>query len=478
MSTLAAARVLGARRADPAARDGPVPRLAAAVWLRNARVFSKLWHGALLPTFLDPLLYLLAMGFGLGTYVARINGVPYKDFIAPGLIASAAMWSASFETTYNVYIRMNEPRLYDDVLSTPVEVQDLVAGDLAWSAIRAAVYGCRRPGRRLGLRPDRAPGGRSLIPPFVVLGGLCFSVIGYTFTALIPKIDLYSYFFTLGITPMFLFSGIFFPFNQLPDWVEVVAWFTPLYHLVEITRGLATGPELGSILLQRGLARGCQRAPVHGPGAGAADEAGRLARGVPCSRKCKPPPDHAQFALVARRVGTFVAALLAAAALIALPVATAGAATGPPTLELNGPKKPALLDKMTAKGTIPGYAGEKVTITIDASGHQIETKKIAANGDGNFSFPFVIDACCNYEVRASAAGRDSPAARFTVSVPKHIGKGPITRLYNESLVDQGYYIGHMSSHFRNGSRLATLAFRKVNRMARNMSYQPSSSGSS
>jgi lipooligosaccharide transport system permease protein len=87
-----------------------------------------------------------------------------------------------------------------------------------------------------------------LIPPFVLLGGLCFSVIGYTFTALIPKIDLYSYFFTLGITPMFLFSGIFFPFDRLPGWVEVVAWMTPLYHLVEITRGLATGPDALSIL--------------------------------------------------------------------------------------------------------------------------------------------------------------------------------------------------------------------------------------
>src|SRR4051795_10111932 len=119
----------------------PVPRLAAAVWLRNARVFSKLWRGALLPTFADPFLYLLAMGFGLGTYVAHINGVSYKDFIAPGLIASAAMWAASFECTYNVYFRMNETRLYDVVLSTPIEVPDVVAGDLAFSAIRATIYG-------------------------------------------------------------------------------------------------------------------------------------------------------------------------------------------------------------------------------------------------------------------------------------------------------------------------------------------------
>ena len=225
----------------------PSPRFAARVWRREFIAFSKVWKNALLPQFFDPLFYLLALGFGLGTYIASINGIPYKEFIAPGLIASAAMWSAAFETTYNVYFRMNELRLYDNVLSTPVEVQDVVAGDLAWSASRAAVYGC------VVLAVVAAFGLISswwalLIPPFVVLGGLCFSVIGYTFTTLIPKIDLYSYFFTLGITPMFLFSGIFFPFNQLPDWVGVVAWFMPLYHLVEITRGLATGPELWSVV--------------------------------------------------------------------------------------------------------------------------------------------------------------------------------------------------------------------------------------
>src|SRR5215203_692765 len=226
----------------------PSPRHAAAIWVRNARVFSKLWKGALLPTFLDPFFYLLALGFGLGTYIAHgINGIPYKEFVAPGLIASAAMWSSAFETTYNVYFRMNELRLYDNVLSTPVEPQDLVAGDIAWSSTRATIYGI------VVLIVVAAVGLVSspwaiLIPPFVLLGGLCFSVIGYTFTSLIPKIDLYSYFFTLGVTPMFLFSGIFFPFDQLPGWAEVIAWCTPLYHLVEVTRGMATGPELASVL--------------------------------------------------------------------------------------------------------------------------------------------------------------------------------------------------------------------------------------
>jgi lipooligosaccharide transport system permease protein len=226
----------------------PSPRYAAAVWRRNARVFARLWKSVLWPQFLDPLFYLVALGFGLGTYVATVNGVPYEDFIGPGLIASAAMWAASFETTYNVYLRMNETRLYDAVLATPVEVQDLVAGDLAWSSTRAALYGTSFLAVVTAFGLISSPWA-VLIPLFVLLGGLCFSVLGYAFTALIPKIDLYSYFFTLGITPMFLFSGIFFPFEQLPGWVEVVAWLTPLYHLVEITRGLATGPEALEILI-------------------------------------------------------------------------------------------------------------------------------------------------------------------------------------------------------------------------------------
>ena len=220
----------------------PSPRHAASVTRRNFRVFSKLWKGSLAPQFIDPLFYLVAMGYGLGTYVASINGVPYKDFIAPGLVASATMWSASFECTYNVYIRMREYHLYDAVLSTPVEVQDLVAGDLIWSSIRATIYGT------VFLIVVTAFGlidswWAVLIPAAVLIGGLTFSTMAYTFTALIPRIDLYSYYFTLGITPMFLFSGIFFPFDRLPKIAEVVAWCTPLFHLVEVTRGLANGPH-------------------------------------------------------------------------------------------------------------------------------------------------------------------------------------------------------------------------------------------
>jgi lipooligosaccharide transport system permease protein len=225
----------------------PNPRMAWRVWRRDLRVFSNLWRGALLPTFLDPVIYLLAMGFGLGTYLASVNGIPYKDFIASGLVASAAMWATAFETTYNVHFRMTEYRLYDNVLSTPVEVEDLVAGEIAWACTRALIYGTVFL-VIVGLFGLIGSPWAVATPLFIVIGSACFAAIGLSFTAIVGKVDYFTYYYTLFVTPMFLFSGIFYPLDRLPQWTHVVAWFTPLYHLVRVTRGLILEPDLTSVL--------------------------------------------------------------------------------------------------------------------------------------------------------------------------------------------------------------------------------------
>jgi hypothetical protein len=179
-------------------------------------------------------------------------------------------------------------------------------------------------------------------------------------------------------------------------------------------------------------------------------------------------------AVVIHRGGKACALLLAFGALVALPAATASAATGTPTLGLDGPKAPGLLDKVIATGNLPGAAaGENVTVEVTASGNTVEKKQLSVGGDGNFSFPFVVDSCCNYAVTATSGGQSSQPQRFTVQVPKHLRKGAISHLYNQSLVDEGYYIGdHVSGKYNHGSQLATLAFRKVNNMARNYQYKP------
>jgi hypothetical protein len=181
---------------------------------------------------------------------------------------------------------------------------------------------------------------------------------------------------------------------------------------------------------------------------------------------------HNPASMIRRGVVTLTA--FAALAAFALPVASASAATGPPTLQLNGPKSPGLLDKVIAAGNLPGAAaGASVTVEVQASGNTVEKKQLSVGGDGNFSFPFVIDSCCRYSVTASSGGQASQPQRFTVRVPKHLRKGAISHLYNQSLVDEGYYAGgNVSGKFNHGSQLATLAFRKVNNMARNYQYKP------
>ena len=175
-----------------------------------------------------------------------------------------------------------------------------------------------------------------------------------------------------------------------------------------------------------------------------------------------------------KRVALTCTLASAVAAVVAFSAAPAGAATGPPTLDLSGPKSPGLLDKVTATGTLPGgVPGDQVTVTVQASGRTVDKKQVGVGGGGGFSFPFVVDACCAYEVTATSGGQGSQPRRFTVRVPKHLRKGAISHLYNQSLVDEGYYTGgHVSGKYNHGSQLATLAFRKVNNMARNYQYKP------
>src|SRR3954449_8457311 len=147
----------------------PSLRDALHVWRRNARVFSHVWKGALLPLFLDPLFYLVSLGFGLGTYIASVNGISYREFIAPGLCASAVMWAASFETTWNAFYKMAESRQYDAVIATPAEPENPALGELLWAAPRALVSGTVFLVGVAGPGLVSSPWAVAL-PPFLLLG--------------------------------------------------------------------------------------------------------------------------------------------------------------------------------------------------------------------------------------------------------------------------------------------------------------------
>ena len=230
----------------------PSRRGAFRVWQRNVTIFRKYWKTIMFPNFVEPFLYLAALGLGLGAFIqpGGINGQSYVQYIAPGLLASNAMFAASFESTFNTFVKLKIDRIYDAIITTPVNAEDVVAGEYLWAGTRAALYGTGFLAvlATLGwiLSPQdplvSSPWAIS-IPPMLLLIGIMFSVMGTLFTSLIQRIDLYAYYFTLVVTPLFLFSGIFFPVEDFPAPVPQIAWFTPLYHAVNVCRELATGPS-------------------------------------------------------------------------------------------------------------------------------------------------------------------------------------------------------------------------------------------
>ena len=230
--------------------------MAKAVWWRNATVYRRTWFKNILPNFFEPLLYLVGMGLGLGFYVGEgVSGREYIAFIGPGLMASAAMNGSIFEVTYNLFIKLNIDRLYDAYLSTPAQIQDVAFGELLWAVTRAFIYGMGflvvLVGMTLVGYPIVTSATALLIPLGVVLVGTTFGLIGMWFSTFIRTIDLYSYFYTLFITPLFLFSGIFFPVDRFPYGAEI-AWFTPLYHGERLMRGLAYGELHAAVWVSAG----------------------------------------------------------------------------------------------------------------------------------------------------------------------------------------------------------------------------------
>lgn len=220
---------------------------ALSVWRRDAAMYRRTWKLNILPNFFEPVLYLVSIGIGVGAYITEIGGTSYIAFLAPGLVCVAAMNGASFEVTYNIYVRMIFEKAYDAMLTTPVEPDDILAGEVLWAITRATIYGgCFYVVVALvGLAPLPYS---LLVLPLLPLSGLLFAAIGMTFTLQIRSIDLFSFYFTLFLTPLFLFSDVFFPLEERLSgtWLWV-AEILPLLHPVRLARSAFRGEA--SILL-------------------------------------------------------------------------------------------------------------------------------------------------------------------------------------------------------------------------------------
>jgi lipooligosaccharide transport system permease protein len=210
------------------------------VWQRNRDVFFKLWHSEAPGLVVEPVIILLAMGFGLGTYVGVVGGQSYVSYIAPGIIASYAMFSASFECTYGSFVRMEYQKTYDAIIATPLNVEDVIAGEILWGATRAFLTGTVILVIVAVLGLVSSPWALG-VPVLTFLEGIMFASIAFFFTSLAPAIHTFNHFFTLFITPMFFFSGVFFPLSSFPELVQRLSWVAPLTPVVRLPRALVNG---------------------------------------------------------------------------------------------------------------------------------------------------------------------------------------------------------------------------------------------
>ena len=222
------------------------------VWRRNFLVWKKLALPSILGNLADPLIYMLGLGYGLGAMLPSIDGRPYVTFLAAGTVCASTMNAATFEALYSAFSRMHVQKTWDAILTTPLGLADVVAGELFWAATKSLFSGCAilvvitAMGLTQGL----------LVPwvlPAIVLTGLAFASLGLIWNALAPSYDFFMYYFTLFITPMTLISGVFFPTDQLPAWLAAVGQCLPLAQGVALVRPLLAGQVPPDALMHVGI---------------------------------------------------------------------------------------------------------------------------------------------------------------------------------------------------------------------------------
>jgi lipooligosaccharide transport system permease protein len=214
------------------------------VWRRNLVTYRRIWRVNFLVPLLEPGFYILAFGLGFAGLVGGVEyagaTLRYVDFMAPALVATAVMWNAFFETTYASFVRMYYQKTFDAILATPVSLEEVVIAEIAWSATKSAGAVAIMLLVLTPLGFVDFPSGLWCVP-LAFVAGLGFGAVGMFFTGVIPTIDMFNLPIFLFITPMFLFSGTFFPVSGIGEYASLVSLIFPLYHLVELTRLAALG---------------------------------------------------------------------------------------------------------------------------------------------------------------------------------------------------------------------------------------------
>ena len=228
------------RRLEPAAITG--------VMSREVANFRTFWKATTFSSVLEPIVYLLAFGVGLGaTIVDQVDGLDYVEFVGTGMVATAVIFSSALPAMFGTFVKHRFQGTYDAILAAPVDVEELVTAEMLWIGLRAGFYGCfpLLVSMFFGLDPAW---GMLLVPFFCLITALGFAAFGIAVAGTVAKIDQFNYVTTLVITPLFLVAGTFFPIDQLPEGLQLLANLNPLYQLVELVRHASFGFETTDLL--------------------------------------------------------------------------------------------------------------------------------------------------------------------------------------------------------------------------------------
>jgi lipooligosaccharide transport system permease protein len=219
------------------------PRVSLRFWpvlLRNWLVWRKLAVPSMIGNIAEPLITLVAFGYGIGSLVGQVQGRPYIEFLASGSVAVSAALAATFEALYSAYSRMQVQKTWDSIMNAPIGLDDIVFAEMLWAALKALFSVSAIVVVIFLLGISREPT-MLLALPVLAFVGVTFASIALVFNALAQGYDFFTYYFTLVLTPMTFLSGVYFPIEQMPGWLQQLAQVLPLTAAVELVRPLVIG---------------------------------------------------------------------------------------------------------------------------------------------------------------------------------------------------------------------------------------------
>jgi len=219
------------------------PHLTARFWpvvMRNLLVWKKLAGPSILGNIAEPLITLVAFGYGVGSLIGQVDGLPYIEYLASGSVAVSAALAATFEALYSAYSRMAVQKTWDSILNAPVALDDIVFAEMLWAAMKA-LFSCAAILVVIFLLGISRSPMMLLALPVLGLAGITFASLALVFNALAKGYDFFTYYFTLVVTPMTFLSGVYFPIAQMPPWLQGVAEVLPLKAAVDLVRPLVLG---------------------------------------------------------------------------------------------------------------------------------------------------------------------------------------------------------------------------------------------